>query len=276
MSIILDALKKSQSEKSKPDQDKTAEPTQGSHTGMFKPSARDIVEGFNESGTSNKVRVILLGLTALAIILAVSLFALGPKITSVFTRASVPQHQPKPLTQPLTLQGLLTPKSPEEVKQGKIAAIRKKAEQLFQQENYTESVAVYKEIVELLPSDAEAYNNYGVALKKAGKDKEAEDAYNTALALNPDYAEALNNLAVVELANRNYNSACRKLRKAIEIKPDYLDPHLHLALCLEKIGDLTGSKQYYEAFLRMSEGKANRKLRLQIENRLSRLNEEEY
>lgn len=156
----------------------------------------------------------------------------------------------------------------------KIDEIKKRAQKTFYNSDYLESIRAYKELVGLTPADPEVYNNYGVALKKAGKLGEAREAYETAVALDPQYTQALNNLAVIELAERNFNEAKHYLETALQIDPSYMDANLHMAVCYERLGEVENAIKYYEIFLQLSEGKYNRKVRIQIESRLARLQED--
>lgn len=141
----------------------------------------------------------------------------------------------------------------------------------YRNANLDESAADYAKLIILNATDPELYNNYGVTLKKMGQMGKAIANYNKALALKPDYPEALNNLAVAYMADNKYDAARSLLEKALAIDHDYLDAHLHMAICLEKTGQLDDAISYYDAFLRMSEKKVDRKIRLQVEDRLARL-----
>jgi len=137
-----------------------------------------------------------------------------------------------------------------------------------------ESSDIYKKLINLIPDKAEIYNNYGLSLKKAGRKTEAKQAYQIALALNETYPESLNNLAAIELSEQKYNEAKKKLEIAVDVKPSYMDAHLHLAICLEKMGDLDDAILHYEKFLELSEGKITRNIRLQVESRLAVLKDD--
>jgi Flp pilus assembly protein TadD len=139
--------------------------------------------------------------------------------------------------------------------------------------NFEESAADYEKLIVMDSLNPEVYNNYGVALKKAGKLPKAMANYSKALALKPDYPEALNNLAVAYMADNKYDAAKDLLEKAVVLDPEYIDARLHLAICLEKTGELQEAISYYEAFLKMSEKKVDRRIRLQVEDRLARLKE---
>lgn len=102
--------------------------------------------------------------------------------------------------------------------------------------------------------NAEAYNNLGYVLKKTGRNEEASDYYQKALALDPGCAECLNNLGVLYLSNRDLAEAENRFQKAIEVRPDYADPYLHLALIQEANGDNAGAKRSYSKFAELARG----------------------
>lgn len=268
MSIILDALKKADSAKVKKDQEESK--VEGSSAGMFKPgkasSSQKII-------FSSRLRGMLVAVVVVLGLACASLLVFGPNLKHVFVNANVPKADSMAQT-----SQVLDPKIAEQAEQEKMdqkaIKLQESAILNFQNGNYEQSVVEYKELVELLSSDPEVYNNYGVALKKLGKNKEALLAYETALALKADYPEVLNNMAVINMAENNYNEARRHLERALELDPDYLDPQLHLALCLEKMGDYESSVKYYQSFLEKSLGKVEKRLRVQVESRLEHLKED--
>lgn len=183
---------------------------------------------------------------------------------TVVPLATAPQAAPPTETaSPTTSGGHVITKEEQE--------LRDAALDNYRNANLDESAADYAKLIILNATDPELYNNYGVTLKKMGQVGKAIANYNKALALKPDYPEALNNLAVAYMADNKYDAARSLLEKALAIEHDYLDAHLHMAICLEKTGQLDDAISYYDAFLRMSEKKVDRKIRLQVEDRLARL-----
>lgn len=60
-----------------------------------------------------------------------------------------------------------------------------------------EAASLFRQAVELNPTDAETWNNLGVVLARQGEVSDASDAFRRALALRPAHAEAHRNFAVV-------------------------------------------------------------------------------
>lgn len=282
MSIILDALKKNDDGKKMGEtQGDDAKPGPTSYSGVFMPNATKTLAPV--SGLNSKKRiVVLIALLAIAALAAVTLsnFKSSPSVTTA--PKSVATLTPEMLAKISEAKKNKTgavgdvekikedEKSDQELE---IDRLKNSAALHFQSQEWDLSAKDYSQLINLSPTDPEARNNYGLVLKKLGKKNEAKEQYTLALALKEDYPEALNNMAVMHILDNNLLEAKGLLKKAIELNPDYLDPYLHLALCLEKNGEVTLAKEYYQVFLKNSEGKVDRKIRLQIENRLAKLNE---
>ncbi len=71
---------------------------------------------------------------------------------------------------------------------------------LLRMSRFEEAVEAYRVYLDAAPSDSLGWNNYGVALAKAGKLPEARKAFQRAVSVDPSYPEALNNLGCVEVA----------------------------------------------------------------------------
>jgi tetratricopeptide (TPR) repeat protein len=82
--------------------------------------------------------------------------------------------------------------------------------------------------VELLPQDAEAHVNLGIALAAAGKRAAAAASYRQALALNPNSLEALKHLGDVLRELGEGEEALAARRKAVEIEPRRAEFHVDL------------------------------------------------
>jgi serine/threonine-protein kinase len=143
---------------------------------------------------------------------------------------------------------------------------------LFNQKNYGEAEAAYRQAIALRPDYAEphvslgailcdfqsksveaeelfrtaialksdyaiAYHDLGVSLKRQGKPGEAEAAFRKALELKPDFAEAYNNLGAILCDHQGkYGEAEAAMRKAIELRPDFAIAYHDLGVTLELQG----------------------------------------
>lgn len=136
--------------------------------------------------------------------------------------------------------------------------------------DYEEARKMFESVVVREPRNAEAYNNYGLALKKLGKSEEAFEQYRKALAINPDFSECINNLGVLYMVSRNFVEAENQFQKAISLKPDYADPYLHLGMVLESRGDAAAAKKSYQSFIDKSKG-VNADVLVKVQNRIAAL-----
>jgi tetratricopeptide (TPR) repeat protein len=75
--------------------------------------------------------------------------------------------------------------------------------------------------------DAKAWNNVGTGEEKAGRYREAEQAYRKALAIDPELPEAWHNLGLVLRRSGRDDEATKAFEKAIELNPraDRCDDH---------------------------------------------------
>ncbi|MEM0951814.1 MAG: tetratricopeptide repeat protein [Cyanobacteria bacterium P01_H01_bin.74] len=92
-------------------------------------------------------------------------------------------------------------------------------------------------------------NNYGSALKKLGKLKEAENVFNVALSLNPKDSELLFNLGNLYNTQNKLQAARNKYLEALDVAPDFSEAHYNLGLVFSKIGDKPNAIKHLEQFL---------------------------
>jgi tetratricopeptide (TPR) repeat protein len=98
-----------------------------------------------------------------------------------------------------------------------------------------------KEANDALMSAARAYHAAGDEHLKAGRLKEAEEAFRGMLQIDPDYAPALLRLGLVCNAARRYDEGAQHLRRAADRQPSNPDTHEALA------ESLYGLRRYEEA-----------------------------
>ena len=156
----------------------------------------------------------------------------------------------------------------------------KQAISAHQEGELEEAERLYREILEVQPSNLDVNNNLGVILEHYGKLEEAEKFYKKAIELKPDYAEAYSNLSVIlnklnkfdeaivscqkaiefnpslAQAYSNLGNAFLKLNrpedaivnynKTIELKPDYVETLYNLGITLQKLGRLSEAESSYK------------------------------
>ena len=106
----------------------------------------------------------------------------------------------------------------------------------------SEALNATQTAIALSPQDAEAHNNLGNTLKELGRVNEAEASLRQAIVLKPDYADAHNNLgnALKELSRLDEAEA--SYTQAIALKPDYAEAHSNLGNTFQELGRLEEAK----------------------------------
>ena len=120
----------------------------------------------------------------------------------------------------------------------------------------SEAEDVNQTAVALAPLDATAHNNLGNALKGQGNLDEAKACYRQALTLKPDYAEAYYNLGSTLQAQDRLEEAEESFRKAIDYNPNMGDAYLGLSSILSRRGNLEESSNVQIKGLELTSAKA--------------------
>ena len=102
----------------------------------------------------------------------------------------------------------------------------------------SEALNASQTAVALSPQDAEAHCGLGITLQELGRLEEAEASYMQAIAFKPDYAEAHSNLGVMFQELGRLEKAEASLTQAIAFKPDYAEAHNNLGITLQELGRL--------------------------------------
>lgn len=123
------------------------------------------------------------------------------------------------------------------------------AREAFRRGDYKAAEAIYSKAIATNESDAELWNNFGLTKKKLGDLPGAKEAYEKSLALKADQPIVLNNLGMVNLASEDRLSASLNFRKAIELDPNYADAHFNLATMMEDEGNWRSAIEEYKKFL---------------------------
>jgi tetratricopeptide (TPR) repeat protein len=99
-----------------------------------------------------------------------------------------------------------------------------------------DALTAFQKVVELMPDDASAYNNLGVALKNRGRLGKAVASYQQAVLLKPDYAEAHSNLGAALRDLGRLDDAVASYREAIACKPDFALAYYNMGNAQQKLG----------------------------------------
>lgn len=99
-----------------------------------------------------------------------------------------------------------------------------------------DALSALQKAVVLLPGDADAHSNLGIALKQVGRLNEAVASFRKALEIKPDDGEVHSNLGNALRALGEPNEAVASYRRALELKPDFAEAHSNLGNALRDLG----------------------------------------
>lgn len=112
------------------------------------------------------------------------------------------------------------------------------AAQLHQQGKLELAAQGYAEVLRLHPRFAEAYNNFGVLLRRLGKGEAAVACYRRALALKPNNSSFHSNLGNVLRELGQHQAAAASHQRAVHLAPEAAEPVYNLGLVLRDLGHL--------------------------------------
>jgi len=110
----------------------------------------------------------------------------------------------------------------------------------------SEAVNANQTAVALSPQDAYAHFNLGVTLQELGRLDEALASYNQAIALKPDYVDAHSNLGVTLQESGRLDEALASYKQAIALKPHYAEAHSNVGVTLKALGRLDEALASYK------------------------------
>lgn len=121
-----------------------------------------------------------------------------------------------------------------------------KGKKYLERGNLPEAIAQFERAKELLPTNAAAWNYYGVALQRAGQAGPAADALQRALALNRNLVEAHFNLGCA-LLDQNRNEAAKAEFITYNSLRHNSDPNgwLKLGIAQLRLGDIAGAEKSF-------------------------------
>lgn len=151
----------------------------------------------------------------------------------------------------------------EEFKSGKLTwdaeALFDKAEQATDIE---EKIQLYARLAQLAPQFADAKNNLGVALFRAGRIDEARAVFEKLVVEHSDYAMGFNNLGYVFEALGRFDVAIANYRKAIELDSKLILAWENLSSALYEQGDYQGAMKAAQEVLLYEPSNADAKARI--------------
>jgi len=108
----------------------------------------------------------------------------------------------------------------------------------LQRDEHARAAGLLEQAARLDSANADACNNYGLALFHLGRLAEAAVQYERALRRRPDFSEALSNLGLCRYRQKLIPEAAAALERALAFKPDYADAHNNLGIVRQDQGRL--------------------------------------
>ncbi len=105
---------------------------------------------------------------------------------------------------------------------------------LAQEANWKSTWELFGHALAINPRSWVAHNNMGYAYMNAGKLREAEAEFRSAIARRSDYAEPESNLAATLAEEGRTGEAIAHFQRAIQLCPKWADPHSNLGFVLFK------------------------------------------
>ena len=124
------------------------------------------------------------------------------------------------------------------------------------------AVEYISQAIRLRPSEPTFHNNLGNVFKGQGQLAAAVGQYQEAVRLKPDYADAYNNLGVAFRDQGQLAAAVGQYQEAVRLKPDYADAHYNLGNAFKDQGRLAAAVGQYQEALRLKSDYADAHLNL--------------
>ena len=120
---------------------------------------------------------------------------------------------------------------------------------LYKQGKLEQAISSFRKVIELNPNLALAYNGLGNALEKQGNSEQAITNYQQAVELDPNYAPAYNGLGNALYDQGKLEQAIASFQKAIELNPNYAHAYNNLGNALRQQGKLEQAIANYQQAL---------------------------
>jgi protein O-GlcNAc transferase len=113
------------------------------------------------------------------------------------------------------------------------------------------ALSALQKTAEMMPEDADAHYNLGVAQNSSGLFTEAAESYRRAIKARPDDAGAYYNLAIIHKQLGQTELAATNYRRVVEIKPDFAEAHNNLGNILRDLGQFDEAEASYRRALQI-------------------------
>lgn len=131
------------------------------------------------------------------------------------------------------------------------------AHQYYQAGQLQEAEALYRQVVEQYPQQADVWFWLGLIASQLGKLEESVTYYQQVIQLQPGLAEAHSNLGTVLLDLGRRTDAIAHQQHAISLLPNDANLYYNLAIALSQDGQLDAAIEHYQQAVRLNPGYAN-------------------
>ncbi|WDP88770.1 MAG: tetratricopeptide repeat protein [Desulfobacter sp.] len=102
---------------------------------------------------------------------------------------------------------------------------------LLKKEKAGEAVAVFSQLIKIMPDSPDAYRNRGVGYMKMKRYDEAINDFQTAVTLKPDLKDLYSNMGVAWYYKKEYRKAIEFYDKELALRPDNHFGYFNRAIC---------------------------------------------
>ena len=122
--------------------------------------------------------------------------------------------------------------------------------------HWRSSITLFEHALRVTEQNSLAHLNFGVALNRTGKGREAAEHYREALRINPNSSGGHFNLANYYFSTGQKDEALQHFKEAIRIRPDYANAHSNLGVLLASQRRFEEAAAHYEKALRIEPANA--------------------
>lgn len=131
-----------------------------------------------------------------------------------------------------------------------------------------DAIDAYSEVLERNPNVVEALNWRAMAYDDLDELDKALADLNKAIQLVPEYADAYNNRGEIYRKKKMFREAMLDYRKAVQLDRNFAEPHYNIALVLEQEKNIGGAIGEYSAYLSL---KPNAEDKNEVEEKINSL-----
>jgi tetratricopeptide (TPR) repeat protein len=193
---------------------------------------------------------VLLPVFLVFILTGIAVFVYHPGLVMPGHTAKGPVSAPAPARDLNARAAAFTSKGPVDTMAAALEH-NKRGVSLYKSGEIREAAVEFRAAIDNDPERSDFYNNLGLAYAVLDDPDQAEKHFKEALKKRPGFPAALNNYGAFLAEGGELARALNLLNKAIALDPEFRDPHLNLAVSLERIGRLSEAIVHYERYLEL-------------------------